>query len=540
MISEIVRVTKARRSGAGFIGHCPAHEDSKPSLSIAEKEGKVLVKCHRGCDGRLVIEALKGLGAWKTMQENKVREIVDKYEYTDELGKPIYCKLRLPDKNWSIGYYQDGKLKHGGMTEAKVRRVLFNLVGIEQARKASQPVWFVEGEKDAKSLIALGAIATTNDSGAGAGKVKPEMLESLKGLDVILCGDNDEVGKAHIDYLAKQLVAYAARVQRVEIPKQVNDRPVKDITDYLNVLGHSKDAVIGLHQTAQQVYPIKLVTTYAELLSLDLPEPSTWMGGFVAPGEATLIVALPGVGKTWFTLAIAQCLADGKQPLGPWRPEAKLKTLIVDFEMGPMRVRQRLEALRKGYGLSDEVAEQIGLICPELTLETGIMFNDLGQPEQVKILMDAMQSFDLVIIDNVNAAYPSAEDDENSPKFWVQPQALVMALKRLNKACIMVHHATKGDPKNPAGSGKNIRFFDNVMALVDETDYAKTDRKKIKFWFKKSRNFALAREMQPEMELQDMAQGTYWAMAQSAMVLPEIKRDRALDLNWVDKDDIPW
>ena len=44
---------------------CPAHEDREPSLSITDaKGGKVLVRCHAGCDQRDVIAALRSRGIW--------------------------------------------------------------------------------------------------------------------------------------------------------------------------------------------------------------------------------------------------------------------------------------------------------------------------------------------------------------------------------------------------------------------------------------------------------------------------------------------
>jgi hypothetical protein len=66
MSAEII--TKAlggRRAGGGWIACCPAHEDSKPSLSITEaKDGKVLVRCHAGCAQARVIAALLSRGLW--------------------------------------------------------------------------------------------------------------------------------------------------------------------------------------------------------------------------------------------------------------------------------------------------------------------------------------------------------------------------------------------------------------------------------------------------------------------------------------------
>ncbi|MFG1288424.1 DUF7146 domain-containing protein [Xanthobacter versatilis] len=47
------------------MARCPAHDDTTPSLSIsAGKWGKVLVRCHAGCDQRDVIAALSARGLW--------------------------------------------------------------------------------------------------------------------------------------------------------------------------------------------------------------------------------------------------------------------------------------------------------------------------------------------------------------------------------------------------------------------------------------------------------------------------------------------
>ncbi|MGC4116147.1 MAG: hypothetical protein QM765_16515 [Myxococcales bacterium] len=48
-----------RRTGAGHLARCPAHEDQQASLSVGEGEGgRVLLKCHAGCDVEAVCSAL--------------------------------------------------------------------------------------------------------------------------------------------------------------------------------------------------------------------------------------------------------------------------------------------------------------------------------------------------------------------------------------------------------------------------------------------------------------------------------------------------
>jgi putative DNA primase/helicase len=55
------------RVGTTWMARCPVHEDRRPSLSITTgKDGKVLVRCHAGCDQRDLIAALLHRGLWQT------------------------------------------------------------------------------------------------------------------------------------------------------------------------------------------------------------------------------------------------------------------------------------------------------------------------------------------------------------------------------------------------------------------------------------------------------------------------------------------
>ena len=63
----IAKALGGRKAGAAWMARCPAHDDREPSLAIVERrEGKVLVRCHAGCDQRDVIAALQERGLWET------------------------------------------------------------------------------------------------------------------------------------------------------------------------------------------------------------------------------------------------------------------------------------------------------------------------------------------------------------------------------------------------------------------------------------------------------------------------------------------
>ena len=55
--------------------HCPAHDDSTPSLSVSEKGGKVLIHCHSGCLQDAVVEALKERGLWSSSSRKCQRAV---------------------------------------------------------------------------------------------------------------------------------------------------------------------------------------------------------------------------------------------------------------------------------------------------------------------------------------------------------------------------------------------------------------------------------------------------------------------------------
>ena len=66
MTAEIIaKALGGRRAGNGWSARCLAHDDHTPSLSLRDThDGKVLVRCHAGCDQDEVIAHLKARGLW--------------------------------------------------------------------------------------------------------------------------------------------------------------------------------------------------------------------------------------------------------------------------------------------------------------------------------------------------------------------------------------------------------------------------------------------------------------------------------------------
>ena len=64
----IARALRGYRRGAGYLCHCPVPShgkgrgDQNPSLSVADGDKQLLVKCFAGCDPRDVLDCLRGAG----------------------------------------------------------------------------------------------------------------------------------------------------------------------------------------------------------------------------------------------------------------------------------------------------------------------------------------------------------------------------------------------------------------------------------------------------------------------------------------------
>jgi len=228
---SLARALKARRSGAGWMAKCPAHDDNNPSLSIRDADGKVLLHCHAGCTQGDVIEALKAHGVWQPERTENSR-IVAEYDYTDEQGNLLYQVVRYQPKDFKQRR-PDGC---GGWIWRKgSRQVLYHLPEVLEA-----PIVFVvEGERDVETLREYGFVATTNAGGAKA-HWAPQFTEALRGREVILIPDNDAPGRKRVVNIARALLGKVARLIVLEL-----EGGAKDISEWFD-RGHSELELIAM------------------------------------------------------------------------------------------------------------------------------------------------------------------------------------------------------------------------------------------------------------------------------------------------------
>ncbi len=240
---------------------CPFHDDHNPSLSLNYKTGQFY--CHAcGAKGNIFTfyalkynlnikrdfsAILKGIIADFNIPCSNSKRIVQTYDYTDEKGNLLFQVVRYEPK----GFAQrrpDGKEEWVWNLNG-IKRVLYRL---QELIKGSDPVFVVEGEKDADRLIKLGLTATTNPGGSG--KWRQEYNPYFQGRDVVILPDNDPPGKDHGQKVANSLVDKVKSVKVLDLP----GLPEKgDVSDWLDQ-GGDKEALLELVQQIPQFPEVEL------------------------------------------------------------------------------------------------------------------------------------------------------------------------------------------------------------------------------------------------------------------------------------------
>ena len=251
----------AKKSGRGFVAKCPAHEDRTASLSVTAKEGRILLKCHAGCEAKSVVATLRitfndlciDATSSYTSNNSKIGERKEVYPYTDEEGRELFAVLRYEKteggervKTFRQGV-KDSNHRDGYKWGVQgVRRVLFRLPQVLKAKEAGETIYLVEGEKDCLNLAKWGLCATTNPMGAG--KWLSEYTEALTGADVVIIPDNDKAGQEHMVTVGALLKGKAQRLRVLLLP----DLQEKgDVSDWIASGGTSEKLAILL-QTAPE------------------------------------------------------------------------------------------------------------------------------------------------------------------------------------------------------------------------------------------------------------------------------------------------
>lgn len=404
-LSKLKGVTE---TGNGWEARCPCrNDDNNPSLSISEDDrtGNILVTCHRGspCSSKDICESMGLTQASLFPPQKRTKdklELVKTYDFVDAEGVLLFQKLRYVDSAGKKTFRQRKPDGRGGWEYSlgDTPKVLYNLPTVIKAVNDRFPIWVVEGEKDADTLMELGIIATTMPGGAG--KWLQIHTDALAGGTIVVIADNDEPGIAHAKLVTDELTKAGCDVSTWRTPKG------KDITDFLAVDGDLDDLLLvedfvapAPQVVAPEIYVVEdnpfgeaktkleklllrtdltpqqvlakahdIALTVGREKPIDFGRLVPWdtfvnessddsydwiIEDLIERTERVIVVAAEGVGKTMLARQIAILSGCGVHPFTYQRMK-QIRTLTVDLE-NPERIIRRTSrtiynaAVGRGY-----------------------------------------------------------------------------------------------------------------------------------------------------------------------------------------------
>jgi uncharacterized protein (DUF927 family) len=232
---------------------------------------------------------------------------VDLYRYENNAGKPVIYVKRIEQKNgkrfcqW--GPSNDMQGWQANLRHAPKPRPLYRLPVIKAA--ISQTVVFHEGEKATEAAIRAGLPGIHTTTLGGARNARQSDFTALRGMDVVVCPDNDEDGERYardVEKLAHQAGAKSVRIAGLP------DVPVKgDIVEWLDAGG-----------TAQQ---------FSEILRNAPPSIITGLSGPSGPAP---------------TAEASECLALSVDASGPLNPDLVHFLPVPGYRIAPEGVFELL------------------------------------------------------------------------------------------------------------------------------------------------------------------------------------------------------
>lgn len=538
------RLKNVRKSGSGWVASCPCRDDDRnPSLSVAQgNDGRVLVTCHRGmgCNFEQICDAVNLTPAdlmpkqetfavnrfgsdkpapQKTLTEVREKKIeiqkttkpkfVESYDYLDENGILLFQKMRFVEEDGRKTFRQRKPDGAGGWSYSlgDVPKILYNLPAVIRAKNDGLPIWVVEGEKDANTLIDMGIIATTMPNGAGSWS--EVHTNALSGAIVEIVADNDAVGLEHAKHVLDELTNVGCSAQVWVTPEY------KDITDFIKAgktidllepaefseqefsssedfkqedseqfdfspenLSPEDDAIRKLSEllsrkdidSKQKILKSNLILSTATVsFVLDtgrlvhwndfLQEATAEQYEWVIPGllersERVIVVAAEGVGKTMLARQVAILCGAGLHPF-TYQPMPKVRTLTVDLENPDKIIR------RTSRGIAERAmgkARQSRLDAYLLTKPSGM---DLMKGADRAILEEALEEVqpELLVIGPLYKAFldPGGRTSESVA---LEIAKYLDTIRTVYKCALWIeHHA----PLGTSISSRDLRPFGSAV-----------------------------------------------------------------------------
>jgi len=268
-----------RKTKDGYQAKCPAHDDSNPSLSVKQADGKVLLHCHAGCTTQDVTQALGlcmadlfddtggELALSPSRSDTATGLTLKRYAEAKKLPVGFLRGLGLADAAYynphavSIPYYDEEETLKAtryrtaleGPDRFKWKKgsklILYGLNRLKDAR-AMGCVVLVEGESDAQTLWFHGIPALGIP---GSSSWKDEWADHLNDVETVyVVREPDGAGKAMVEKIGQGQLRAKLRILDLAPWKDPSEMHIAGEAEFVERLSKSRSESTSLDETQKE------------------------------------------------------------------------------------------------------------------------------------------------------------------------------------------------------------------------------------------------------------------------------------------------
>lgn len=448
---------KAKRTPEGFKACCPAHEDSDPSLFLADgHDGGLVLVCYAGCSYRSIAEALEARGAQLpgTRASSAEAPPVDHFQlgaysshwdYRDARGRLVMrvCRWEQPGGKKDIRPIirtQDGwKWAHH-----PTPRPLYQLDRL--ANEPAKPVLIVEGEKAAAAAQKLFPAYVVTTWPGGAQSVGQADWSPLKDRAVTLVPDYDIPGAKAMAWVAQHLRGIAADCRIVNPVEKAGDLP--EGWDFADAAAEGRD-VSGWLAEADRPRTIRRL---GEILAS--PSRPRWLiRDVLEEGVIALMCGARGAYKSFIATHWAMSIAVEGAPV-----------VLVSAEGAGLDRRLRAWLLKHAPSVDPAT-------LPVYAIERRVNFNDDASTTEF------LKDFDgeelkpaLIVIDTFSKNSGALDENSNSEVKAFIGRLDAMLRRRYGATVLLVHHTGHNEKGRARGASALEADTDAAYVITRAAD----------------------------------------------------------------------
>lgn len=393
------------------------------------------------------------------------------YDYRNEYGQTVFQVVRYDPKDFRQRR-PDGA---GGW--------LWNMRGIKQVpyrlpdiiARQDEPIFIVEGEKDADRLHEAGYLGTTN--AAGANKWNDTLNRHFRGRDVFIVPDNDEAGRTHANAVARKLSKLALSVRICPLPADAGLPEKADISDWID---HQGGDAGDLRLTCRayepfegktRAYRMDGVMVLRNLIGKEPPE-RQWLWAEMMPFEdVTMVGGHGGEGKSLLMLQLAICSAAGVPFLGV--QTRRTRPLFVSCEDDHDEIWRRVMAVCTGLNIPVTDIQDALLPVARRGMEnllTRRTFNQTDRTWDTEItnfygdLRSLAQEHGAgcIILDSLYNFFGGNENDRSESSYFIG--LLRQMAQEAKSAIVLISHPSRAGMETSSGDSGSTAWHNAVRA----------------------------------------------------------------------------